>query len=142
MTDLIELLKTAEEGSIQLNVAVATACGYYVPDEPMAGWKDPDGNHVGLAPPVTISLDAALALFALMLPGWRWLARSTDDDGAFVNLTRWDFAPLLDKVETTGNRTHVSSSDPTHGGRGAPIFARTAPLALCAAILTAKANNP
>lgn len=161
MTDLIERLKTADAGSREMDASVTVAlhldCRKGLPDDheslrevrpddqcaPGTYWfVCRSGMSLRTAEPVTTSIDAALALFAKVLPGWEWLARSDDDCGAFVNLTRWDFAPRLDTATTTRGRTLIHSSDPTNGGRGVPIFARAAPLALCAAILIAKETNP
>jgi len=69
MSDLIERLEKAEAGSVPLDCEVVRQFGYHVPEGTWQGWHDPDGNHIGLPPKVTTSLDAALALAERVLPG-------------------------------------------------------------------------
>lgn len=125
MTDLIERLKTAEAGSPQANCEVARTFGYYVPDEPWAGWKDPDGKHVGLAPPTTTSLNAVVAMAERFFPGWHW---------------RIDLQPGEATVQ--GAADYWSEGLVASDRGGVYVTARTAALAFSAAIVLAKDLRP
>jgi hypothetical protein len=123
MTDLIERLKAAEAGSNELNdwVVIRATEG-----EMMDWWdekaqqhiiKAGDGSRVNVTP-VTTSIDTAVALAALVLPDFWWLARSDETAGAMANIGPENDGKF--KGETSW-----------------PTFAKTAPLALCASILSA-----
>jgi hypothetical protein len=90
-----------------------------------AGWPVLDSLHgtdIHRDPPrYTTSLDAAVALVDYMLPNYWWLARSDEAEGGFGNL-----GPI--------------GTSPNSGGPGYPSYAKTAPLALCLAVMRARAS--
>jgi len=76
MNDLVERLEAAECGHYGLDDAVWIHCGLILPH--------PNGAHTHL-PPVTTSLDAALALAERVLPGFGFFLRK-DKDGCNCGL--------------------------------------------------------
>lgn len=117
MQDLIARLEAAEVGSRELDWDVSEALGVWRTETIMRATA-----------PWTTSLDAALALAERVLPDYWWLVRSNEDDtGFFANLG-------------------VNGTNPNMGAQCFPVFAASAPLALCIAILRAKqidtASNP
>lgn len=131
MEDLIKRLEAVEVGGPALNVAVARAFGWYVPERLYAGWHDPEGNHVGLPPNFTTSLDAALALAERVLEGWLWDVTTIT---TAVGGLRKPLAAVVRPDQPAGEEIK------TWG------YASTPALALCIAILRAKqidtASNP
>ena len=121
MEDLIKRLEAAEAGGPALNVCVARAFGWHVPERLYAGWHDPEGNHVGLPPNFTTSLDAALALAERVLPfHTATIVKYRTNGGEF-------------KPSSQANLLCVYGEIREHCGRAA-----TPALALCIAILRAK----
>jgi len=70
-TELVERLEVAEAGNGHLDVLIHAALW---PSDPSIGWNE--------QPPVTTSLDAALALAERVLPGWEVGARVNQDQTA------------------------------------------------------------
>ena len=125
MSDLlIRLLAHRDAADLGADCAVARLFGYYVPPERWAGWKDPDGKHVGLPPRVTTSLDACHAMAERFFPGWHWQIDLQPGEATVQG--RWDYW-------TEG----AVASD--HGG--VYVTAPTAALAFAAALVTAKEKN-
>jgi hypothetical protein len=140
ITSLIEKPEGFETGSRELDWLIADATGHPSFARKIEGFWPPFNERSRAdkdVPAYSTSLDAALALAERVLPGWGWLVRSDEERGAFANLTRWDFAPVVDTVSISFGRPVAHAGDPTNGGRAAPVFARTPALALCAAILRA-----
>lgn len=118
MKDLIHKLSEAGEGSRELDALIFAALGFTYEDRPRDCWVDADNNGFRWDHPST-SLDAALALAERVLPGvvfWNL------EHNAIINLER------IYHAEVSGERDGCS-------GTGE---AKTAPLALCIAILRAK----
>ena len=117
MTDLIKRMEEAEAGSRELDAAIADLFNP-VPDQydGFAGrWPFVEGSPFSdQTPPVTTSLDAALALAERVLPGWCWMIERHKNGTATAGLHEWN------------------------AYREADLFtANTPALALCAAILKA-----
>lgn len=91
MTDLIKAIREAKEGSRELDAALHYVLGprprpikregdayyafYQIADEPEPRWHhvfEDRGTAAWGYPPVTTSLDAAVALCERVLPGWWW----------------------------------------------------------------------
>ena len=112
MPDLITCLREAKEGSRELDDAVyAALVDNTIPD----GWRCPAANGI------TTDLSAAVALCERALPGWHWSIRkkSTNPDffEGLVTQAAWSYA--ADRFKASHD---------------------CAPLALCLAILRAKAS--
>lgn len=138
MSGLIERLEAAEAGSTDLDATLFRHFGSELPTAfgPMRvdlEWQD-DGSAlmpIGemqvrfSAPPVTTSLDAALALAERVLPGWTWVA----DGGGKSRATG---------VVIGEGAGEDEGPDPAFTGK-----ASTPALALCIAVLKAtEANTP
>lgn len=102
VVSLIERLEAAEVGNVYLDVKVCLETSHPYGFDP--------GDDV---PPVTTSLDAALALVERVLPGWVYML--VNDHGGY-------------------NRAELNEP----GGRTVKAIADTMPLALCIAVLKAK----
>jgi hypothetical protein len=94
MTDLIKRLEEAEAGSRELDAAIADLFNP-VPDQydGFAGrWPFVEGSPFSdQTPPVTTSLDAALALAERVLPGWGWEISHDDCNGNYYAWVGKDF---------------------------------------------------
>ena len=137
LTPLLEALRSATEGSLELDVLIWAEVGYdspttRSPERPMgdsANLADAmatfPGDFHGFAfcwniPRLSTSLEAALALVSEKLPGAGWLCGANGQDEFMAELFRTKF---ISGVET----------------RIAYATAPTAPLALLCALLTALA---
>lgn len=111
---LIEKLEGAAEGCHDMDAAIFSALGFQLERDTVSGeWVYREPEPLGgwyTVPPVTTSIDAALALIERKLPGWYWGL------GAHS-------ATLLDDADEGGIRIDVSAKTPA--------------LALCIALLQA-----
>lgn len=122
MTSLPELLKRVEAASgpdRELDAAVEVALDQQTADgraraRYYSGYRDDE-----LPPPLTASIDAALALVEMVLPGWFW------NIGQFPNIR----AQLAQPTVTEFGNAIGHRADETAG---------TIPLAILAALLKAK----
>lgn len=130
MSDLLERLEKATGPDRELDIAIAQLL-------PIDGWKvDDDGTAfafgdmgdgegwfpVGTCPPVTSSIDDALALARRVLPGWTVGGLHQGDNKLWT-------AELREGHATSYNRVVI---EPRSGGT-------TLPLAVCISVLKASA---
>jgi hypothetical protein len=132
LADLIARVEAATEGSSELNCKIALALGTAwteTLDRPGFKGEYMRGDHG----PVTRSLDAALALAERALPGW------------FVTIDRYvmdDFAGPQSLPVAAASARHRWRAWVKHGGSAGFGAAPTPALALCLAVLRAKAGTP
>lgn len=130
MSALIARLEAVETGSAELD---------YLIDEALSEWRNIGGgfavhkvtgerrrNSFDYSAPVTASLDAALALAERVLPGWVYQIDVQSDLSWVLAAPDWWAPALAQGPEARGGQSSV---------------AKTPALALCIAILKAKAQG-
>lgn len=118
----IEMFAEAEEGSQKLDEAFdwAVRRGGYLSKEAKYGW--PNYRH-----PPAVSRNLQHAVEAVP-SGWEWLARSAGSRG---------FANVMHNYQSRSIITRDGCVIDDSVGESLPVYAATAPLALCIAILKA-----